>query len=348
MLRAWLLDVSEDLDSKIPSVLIWVIKEDGSRTALRANYCPSIYLVGENEEKKINDLVKIFSDKIIDAEVKNAKLRGKEVRAIKVKLNSTDVESLGERISKELKLKAYNYDLRYTTKFWIENKIEPSTWYEFIEENIDNTIKVDISTAKKLDKNKPKLKVVSFEAVYFSEKGTPRADRDPVVVIALCSNEGYKKIITGKENEILSTFCDEITKIDPDVIVGFKNNQVHWNYLLKRAKINSVKLKVGRNQSEIHQSIFGHFSIQGRINIDLFDLVKETPEVKLESLEEYAEFLNIKVNYTTVDEFELPEQWKSKSEDVKNLKSDRVILLLLIHRCGVESNASFVQVVFEE
>ncbi|MGB9759312.1 MAG: DNA-directed DNA polymerase [Thermoproteota archaeon] len=331
MLRVWLLDASEDLGSKVPSVLIWVIKEDGSRTALRANYYPSIYLVGEDEEKKVKDLIRIFADKILDAELKSVKIRGKEVKAIKVRLNSTDVESLGEKISKELKLKVYNYDIRYTTKFWIENKIEPSTWYEFAEKNTEGIIEVDISTAKKLDKNKPKLKVISFEVIYFSERGTPRADRDPVVAIALCSDEGYRKVITGKENEILSTFCDEIMKIDPDVIVGFKNNQVHWSYLLKRAKINSVKLKVGRNRSEPHQSVFGHFSIQGRINIDLFDLVKETPEVKLESLEEYAEFLNIKVNYSMIDEFELSERWKSKTEEVKNFCLNRAATILEIY-----------------
>lgn len=331
MLRVWLLDASEDLSSKTPSVLIWAIKEDGSRVALRASYYPSIYLVGEDEEKKIRDLTKIFADKVLDAELKNVKIRGKEVRAIKVKLNSTDIESLGEKISKELKLKAYNYDIRYTTKFWIENKIEPSTWYEFVEESTEETTNVNVGSAKKIDRNKPKLRVVSFDVIYFSEKGTPRADRDPVVAIALCSNENYKKIITGKENEILSMFCDEILRINPDVIVGFKNNQIHWSYLLKRARINSVELKVGRNQSEPHQSVFGHFSIQGRINIDLFDLVKETPEVKLETLEEYAEFLNIKVNYSIIDEFELSEKWKSKTEEVKNFCLGRAVTILEIY-----------------
>lgn len=332
-LNAWILDVSEDIEGKEPAVLLWVINEEGKRLTLRTSYFPSVYLVkeGSSPEQIVEAIKKAFSKEITSAEVVKRKSKGKTLEAIRIKLKSSEVEEITRKILKKFNLEAFNFDIRYTAKFLLENRLEPSSWYEFnLLQKRDNIIEVK-PEFKKIEKARPRLISIAFEPIYFSEHGSPKPDRDPVVAIAIFYENGAK-VLEGKEKEILEEFCEEIKKIDPDVIVGFQNNQVHWNYLLKRAKINSVKLEIGRNLSEPHQSVFGHFSIQGRINIDLFDLVKDTPEVKLETLEEYAEFLGISVNYRPIEDFELPEKWKKDKESVRQYLFGRVSLMHKIYK----------------
>ncbi|RLE60051.1 MAG: DNA polymerase II, partial [Thermoprotei archaeon] len=51
---------------------------------------------------------------------------------------------------------------------------------------------------------------------------------------------------------------------------------------------------ISRANSEPAQSVYGHFSILGRANVDLYDFAEELTEVKVKTLENVADYLGVK------------------------------------------------------
>ena len=109
---------------------------------------------------------------------------------------------------------------------------------------------------------------------------------------------------------------------DPDIIVGFGSSRHDLPYLAKRAKQNGFLLKIDRAGTEPHTSVYGHVSITGRANIDLFDYADELPEVKVKTLENIADYLGVMKleERTLIEDVDFAEYWENSEKRPQLLK----------------------------
>jgi len=332
----WLLDVAVELEDGNPSIWLWCKDKDGKTYIVKQAYSPSFYIVSD----KIRDILENLRSQQLRVEEVDRKIRGRDVKALKVYVNVEDVESAAKKIIKGLRnIEVFEEDIRPSTKYLIENGLKPSGGVRVLGELIEDGV-FKIVEAERVeyipDMISPPLHVLSFDAVYYSKSGSPRPERDPVIIISITTLKGLKIQLVGDEKEILREFIRIIEEEDPDVIVGFSSNRIHWNYLVERARINGLKLTIGRLNSEPHTSIHGHVSIRGRLNIDLEDMARDIPELTVETLEEFVSYLGLQYSFDTVEDWEVAETWEKNPEKIKRYSIQRAEALLKCYEALVD------------
>jgi DNA polymerase I len=65
---------------------------------------------------------------------------------------------------------------------------------------------------------------------------------------------------------------------------------------------------------EVHQSLYGHTSIAGRIHIDIKDYVDDLPVLQRKTLEELAEYMGLELPDRVVDELQYYYYWSSERD----------------------------------
>ncbi|MEM1785251.1 MAG: DNA polymerase domain-containing protein, partial [Candidatus Bathyarchaeia archaeon] len=107
---------------------------------------------------------------------------------------------------------------------------------------------------------------------------------------------------------------------------GYGVNKQDWEYLRERCRKHGFTLSVDRAMSEPHTSVYGHVSITGRANIDLYDFSDEFPEVKMKTLENLADYLGIMKmqERILIEDVEFADHWddKDKRENLKRFSMD--------------------------
>ena len=223
-------------------------------------------------------------------------------------------------------------DIRFTQRYLIDMDFFPCSWVEIkVEKREEKTIKkgkkegekkagvkrslnvdeifvllkppepLEEEESKRLDV--PLLKVFVFDIETYNPRGTPSAEVDPAIIVGVLYSEesngeevGQVKLFTADkldDKKVIKDFSKVLIDCDPDIIMTYNGNFFDWPYLLERAKKNKVKLIVGRDGSEPHASTYGHISVTGRGNVDLYDLARQLYEVKRKTLENVAEYLGV-------------------------------------------------------
>lgn len=331
-LNFWLLDIDQE-EVKGKTVLrLWGIDEDGNRVLIYdQNFQPYFYLMVKGDLQSLAKEIEIKKEWFGIASIfkEKRKYYGREVEVIKLTFN--DQESLlkcSEQLSKREGVETLEDDLRPSFKYMVKNAVLPCSWHEvevkevegYDEAAVDKVYKA-LSSPNVLErKDIPKLRILSFDLVCYSEKGSPKPSKDPIALISICCNSGEKKqfhFIDSSDKELIEAFSNFINKFDPDLVVGFNNNGLGWPYLLERGRINGVEVAVSRARSEPHRSVYGHISIAGRANLDLLDFTKEIPEIKVETLNGLADFLGTEVKERTlVEEFEIPKFFEEEKRGI--------------------------------
>ena len=138
-------------------------------------------------------------------------------------------------------------DIRLAMRYLIDNDVAPCAWHEVEaeEEEKKSGVRVDkVYVAKSIPKqldcvDKPLLKILSFSMISYSREGSPKPDRNPVIIIStVASNGKEKQFVAGDDKNdkfVLQEFIDYICLFDPDVIVSFGANAQDWDYLIKRS-----------------------------------------------------------------------------------------------------------------
>lgn len=324
-IEGWLLDVTAEGDGK-PYILCWAKDRDGKTFAVSYRFKNYFYVLPkEGSEKRLETYIKGLG---LSFEILQRSLRGKVATCYKVYAEHEDLSDIVNSLVKAIgssEIDVFEDDVRYANKFLISNRIKPSSWFKAIASNVSTMDNIPIYEAESIMPlegkiSRPPLKVLALDCLYFAEKGTARPERDPIVAIFLIG-ENFEAQLLGNEVDILKTFISTIQEYDPDVIVGFGLNRRHWQYLMERAIRNKIVLSIGRLGSEPQTSLYGHVSIRGRINIDLEDIAKETPE--LGTLEEYARSLGLTIESEIVEEHELYERWRKDKDSVLSYYRER-------------------------
>ena len=337
----WLLDVNYEVKDHQPELWIWGIDNDGKRILIiDRNFLPYFYLVIEEKEKPEVVVERIQSRKtdfplLARLEPIERKFFGKLVNAIKVFCKDPNLTSKYSKGLSKIKgvKKRLEDDIRYSMRYLIDNNVTPCGWHEIEVEETKNVKGIQVNSVysaksfpRSIEKTDvPQLRILGFSTICHSPKGTPKPEKNPVVIISVATNTGDKRQFMAENSNdkpVIESFIKYVRKFDPDVIVGYGTNRQDWPYLLSRSKKLGINLFADRANTEPHTSVFGHISIMGRVNIDFFDFSDELPEVKVKTLENIADFLGVMKleKRTLIEDIDFPAYWENPEKRPMLLK----------------------------
>jgi len=344
-IRFWLLDVNYEAKEHTPEIWLWGVDDSENRVlVIDRNFLAYFYAVVEDEADATKVVEEIGAEKaqypsVTKLEVVERKFFGTPVKAVKVYCKDTGSISKYSKAFRTFEgvKGCLEDDVRYSMRYLIDNNVVPCGWHEIEVTEEANTLGVQadkVYTAKSVPKfiektEVPQLRILGFSTICYSKQGSPKPDRNSVVIISVATNKGEEKQFSSKnqnDKPVLETFVNYVQNFDPDLIVGYGVNRQDWPYLNERCKKLGLKLSVDRAGTEPHRSVYGHVSITGRANIDLFDFADEFPEVKVRTLENLADYLGImKIeNRVLIDDVDFAEHWedKEKRENLKRFSMD--------------------------
>ena len=342
-LTFWLLDINYEVKEHKPEVWLWGIDDKENRVlVIDREFTPYFYAV-LSERANPESVIELINARknelpyIVKVEAVEKKYFGKKVKALKIYCQDPELlQKYAKRIEKiEGVDKCLEDDIRYSMRYLIDNEVTPCGWHTLEAEEIANeqNLQVDrVYLAKSKPKfcaeihEIPKLRILGFSIICYSPKGVPKPEKNPVVVISAMTNTGEERQFVAETSEkddgIIKEFIDYVKGFDPDIIVGFGSNRHDLPYLAKRAKQNGFLLKIDRAGTEPHTSVYGHVSITGRANIDLFDYADELPEVKVKTLENIADYLGVMKleERTLIEDVDFAEYWENSEKRPQLLK----------------------------
>ncbi len=326
----WLLDLNQQIYNGKSSIWMWGLDREGKRVLIiDKHFQPYFYLQpgqGQDPEQLRNQFENDKPHPTIDhAKVKTKRLLSDRVSVLKVYCNDPfSVEKAAKISAKKLGATAsFEANLRQATKYQNEYGIKPGRWYEVeadkpVEDiqqySADTVLVTNEHPIPTSIEESPKLGLFAFTILAASKTGLPSPRRDAVQAIAWTTSEGQSDLIESRDRsdrELLEQFTAELTKANPDVVLTFGGNTVQWPYLVKRAEEAGVELKVGRQQSIPHQSLYGHISLTGRANIDLLDFVAYLDDIKNKTLQNLAKYFRIEPPETHIGETEYYQHWST-------------------------------------
>ncbi|MEM2088540.1 MAG: DNA-directed DNA polymerase [Thermoproteota archaeon] len=344
-MKLWLLDLNTEFLSGKDAVFLWGISNEGKRLLLVDDNVESFFFLKPLNSVNPDEAIReAFPEGkrhgVTRMEVCDKLVLGKPVKVVKVCVDRSDnVEKVVGRLEKfKLFEKAYESDLRLSTRYLLEKNLTPSSWLEAeVERNpllpsIPNVEAFKVKAVRPLEEEKaPELRVMAVHLLKVGGKGSPKPEYDPIVAISTYDGKELKQFrFDGKtDKHLIEGFLDQVKRVDPDVIVGYGITE-DWSYLAERCKRIDVQLEVGRNYAKPHTSVFGHVSVTGRINIDLFHNARENPQLTEYTLDEYAESLGLRVGQM-IPEHKYSEYLSSASEAEKLFKQSEEYAKLL-HR----------------
>ena len=311
----WLLDLNYEVIEHEPEVWLWGITPDGRRVLLiDRGYRPYFYAVLEPDAdpeavlKRLEGLRSALP-LITGLELVDRKLFGRPVKAIKVVCKDPEVlEKYASRVARLDGVgECLEEDIRYSMSYLIDKGLRPCGWHKAkvrpVELGGEQRPQVDavyevVEGPEPVEEQRlPPLRLLAFYMVAYSPRGSPRPKENPVVIISVLTGDGELKTLVAEDEDdkpVIEGFCDLIRAYDPDIIFGFKSNSKLWPYLAERAKVLGLELPVGRTGAGPHTSVYGHTSITGRANVDLYDFAeKDLPAVKVKTLENVADYLGV-------------------------------------------------------
>jgi len=326
----WLLDVNYELKDHQPEMWIWGIDEEGKRLLIiDRNFLAYFYLVVEDGMDPQLVIERILSRKsdfpsIVRLEPVDRRFFGRPAKVIKVFCQDPDlIPKYAKGLRKIEGVKDHlEDDIRYSMRYLIDHGVTPCGWHEIEVEETEKELGVQVdkvyfarSSPQSIEKTEvPKLRILGFSLICYSPKGAPKPEKNPVAIISAATNTDDEKQFAAKNSDdkpVLQSFIQFVRDFDPDIIVGYGTNRQDWPYLLVRSRKLGVNLFVDRANTEPHTSVYGHVSIMGRANVDFFDFAEGLPEVKVKTLENVADFLNVVKleKRTLIEDIDVPTYW---------------------------------------
>lgn len=307
----WLLDINYEMKENKPELWIWGIDNEGKRILIiDRNFLSYFYLVLEEKANPQTIIEAIQSQKanypsLVKLEGTEKKFFGKPVETIKVVVQNPDLVSKYSKNFKKLEgvKDCLEDDIRYSIRYLIDNNVVPCGWHEIeVTETEKFGVRADkVYLAKSFPKatektDLPQLRILAISTIAYSSRGSPKPEKNPVTIISTITNTGEEKQFVTKDFDdkpVLDSFIKYVQDFDPDIIAGYATNRQDWSYLSARCKKLDRKLSVDRANTEPHTSVYGHVSLTGRANIDFFDFADELVEVKVKTLENVADSLDV-------------------------------------------------------
>jgi DNA polymerase I len=353
----WLLDINPKIDKVKGTIELWLWGIDGAGNRVLVvdhkfiAYFYAVVAEGFGASKTADAIMKGFGESIVKVEVTSRRFFGKSVTAIKVYCKvATEIGKLAKQLrSIEGVANCLEDDFRAAMRYLIDNDVIPCSWNEVDvaeEENLEG-----VRVAKVYDANSPPrplenasapaLRVLGFSTICYSREGSPRPDRNPLLIISTANSEGEEKQFIANDDKndkpVIEAFSSYICQFDPDVIASYGANKVDWTYLKSRSRKLKIKLNFDRAKLEPHTGVYGHVSTTGIINIDLEDFMDVFPEVKSKTLWNFAKHLGvIKDHQDVIEDVLFADYWDDKQ------KRPELFRFGLDNACKVQSTAALL------
>jgi DNA polymerase I len=330
----WLLDLNHESYEGKSSIWLWGITHEGKRVlVIDNNYRAYFYLLPRKEQDPEELRKKLEAEKphptIENATIEKKKLLGDERVVLKVFCKGPDFleKAARETLKKTGAEATYEEKLRLAIKYQYDYGIKPCQWYEADtasstidpgEFSVHETLTATDHPSPVAKEEPPGLDLFSFSLLSVSKAGAPSPIRDPVRIISWRTDKSTNEVIQTHDDSDEGTirkFGEDITKTNPDFVLNFESNSIHWPYLVKRANKTKVPLRVGRDGGPPHQSLYGHYSLIGRANVDLLNFADDLYEVKNKTIENVAKYLGIdSSNHKPIDETAYFDYWSKPDQ----------------------------------
>ncbi|MEM2250550.1 MAG: DNA-directed DNA polymerase [Candidatus Hadarchaeales archaeon] len=285
-MKGILLD-AEYIDEKA-EMKLWLKSDDRVFSISDKNVFCSFFVEGEDLDK----LVKVIEK--IEIKENGRIVRPKSVRKVEMKKLGRrlevievipelpkDVQTLRRQIRDLPGVKQiYNYDIPVAKYYLISKNLVP----------MDGVEEAETKSLRRVQMPIPKLRALSFDIEVYNPTGSPRPERDPIMMVGLAGDDGFRKIITwrnfptkldfveivGSEREMIERFVEIVKESDVDVLFGYNTDFFDFPYLKERAKLLKVKLSFGRDGSEVvarRRKFATATRVRGRIHIDVFAII---------------------------------------------------------------------------
>lgn len=318
-MKFWILDINTREAPGGLQVLLWSLTPEGERVVLVDSFRPRCLAVVVDGDKELRASLPAGAELEGPLEYR---LFSETVRAYRVLFPGEGALSSWVRRATKLKgVEILEDDIRSSITYFHTRGIEPSTWVEAeVEEELDlegiglRALRVsDISPSE--GPGLPELRVMGVHVLIPTHGPTPSPKVDRIRGAAVSTGEG-EEYFAGGEAEVISWLRDRILEHDPDVIVWWRSNDALLPFLVQKAGELKVDFSVGRERTGPHQSLFGHFSIAGRINLDAFDFVEDDPNIKLKNLRSALEWYGLAPE-EFFEDFELEGALEERPEEVE-------------------------------
>jgi len=293
---------------------------------------------------------------VTKTEVKEKKLFGKNITAIKVftKL-PRDVNIIRNEI-KNLDVKTYEFDIPFTRRYLIDKDITPLTLCKAEGEFINKKSRVSVMEAEKVEHVGDEIienpRILAFDIETYNPRGKNiDAKKDPIIMISFYG-DGLNKVITWKrfktnnkniefvdsELDLINRFKEVIGSYKPDIITGYFSDGFDFPYIEERAKKYNISLDICLDYSSIKINKRGITTtkLTGIAHLDIFKFIRRimgtTLETNTYSLNSVAEeILGEKKNDVNLDN--LAFVWDNKPEQIEefcnyNLQDSKLTFML--------------------
>lgn len=293
MMKGILLD-AEYIDEAY-EMKLWLKSDDRVFSVSDKNIFFSFFVEGEDPDR----LSKVIEK--IEVKENGRIVRPKSVRKVEMKRlgRRTEVVEVIPEMPKDIQTlrrlirelpgvkQIYNYDIPVAKYYLIHQNLVPMDGVEIEYESAIGTLK---KPPRHAQMPIPKLRMLSFDIEVYNPAGSPRPDRDPIMMIGLAGDDGFRKILTwrkspvkldfveivGSEGEMIERFVEIVKERDVDILFGYNTDFFDFPYLKERAKLLKVKLSLGRDGSEVvarRRKFATATRVRGRIHIDVFALI---------------------------------------------------------------------------
>ncbi len=138
---------------------------------------------------------------------------------------------------------------------------------------------------KPINSEFPDLKTLSFDIEVRNPKGMPQSEEDPIIMMSLSSNQGFRKVLSTKKSDLeyvetlkteahmLEKFVEIVKSENPDLLIGYNSDNFDMPYIRDRATKLNVKMGIGIDGSELKFMRRGYTNsalVKGRIHVDLY------------------------------------------------------------------------------
>jgi DNA polymerase, archaea type len=330
----WLLDLNHEEYEGKSSMWLWGITHEEKRILIIDNNYSAYFYLLPREDQDPEDLKRKLEKEKPHPTIKSATIEKKKLLAedrvvLKVFCREPDrLERAARDTLKKLGAAAtYEEKLRLAIKYQNDYGIKPCQWYEVDTEpssidpkqySVQEALTATTHPIAIPREETPKLDLFAFSLLSVSKTGAPSPIRDPIQTIAYTTNKNENGVLQSRadsDGRVIEEFGDHVSKVNPDFVLSYEGNSVHWPYLVKRADSTKVPLRVGRDGGPPHQSLFGHYSLIGRANVDLLNFAEDMYEVKNKTIENVAKYLGIKLlDQKSIDETEYFDYWSKPDQ----------------------------------
>ena len=229
---------------------------------------------------------------VVSAGVEKRRWLGNEIDLVRVTIDSPrNVRDARYLLGKIPAVEdTFEKDILFKRRFIIDKGINPLGMVRLEGEPSSSPLPIDLILASAKIVEVPEdvyldisdLKVLAFD-LEVATQGEPNPQIDPIIMIGLADSKRTRMLTYGHsgegmetlpgEKEMISRFIAIVQEEDYDVLVGYNSDSFDLPYLRARARLHGLKLRLGRDLSEVTYQpgpVMGRSIIRGRINIDLY------------------------------------------------------------------------------